>query len=211
VYGAAQDEHKPKFLAELVRVCEAETLPKLIGGDFNIMHRQEHKNNENFNTRWPFVFNAIIENLKLWEIELSGMKFTWANRRNTATYEKLDRVLASVEWEQKFPLVNVRALARAESDHTPLILDSGEQAHLGNRAQFSFELSWLRIEGFAHIIKREWNSITYGNSPMDTWQKKIRHLRSFLRGWAKNLSSLYKKERDHLLYLIDILDKKSCL
>jgi hypothetical protein len=99
VYGGAQDEHKPKFLVELVRVCEAETLPKLIGGDFNIMRRQEDKNNENFNTRWPFIFNAIIKNLDLREIELSGRKFTWANRRNTPTYDKLDRVLESVEWE----------------------------------------------------------------------------------------------------------------
>jgi hypothetical protein len=39
VYGAAQDEHKPTFLAEFVRVCEAEPLPKLVGGDFNIMRR----------------------------------------------------------------------------------------------------------------------------------------------------------------------------
>jgi hypothetical protein len=64
------------------------------------------------------------------------------------TFEKLDRVLASVEWENKFPLVSVRALTRMGSDHTPLFIDSGEQAHLGNKAQFSFELSWLRQEGF---------------------------------------------------------------
>ena len=72
VYGAAQDEHKPDFLAELVRVCELETLPMIIGGDFNIMRRQEDKNKANFNLYWPFVFNAIIESLDLREIELSG-------------------------------------------------------------------------------------------------------------------------------------------
>jgi hypothetical protein len=32
VYGAAQDEHKPEFLAELVCICENETLPILVGG-----------------------------------------------------------------------------------------------------------------------------------------------------------------------------------
>jgi hypothetical protein len=35
VYGAAQDLHKGEFLAELVRTCESETLPMLVGGDFN--------------------------------------------------------------------------------------------------------------------------------------------------------------------------------
>jgi hypothetical protein len=73
-------------------------------------------------------FNAIIENLNLREIALSGRKFT-ASRRQTPTYEKLDRVLASVEWEQKFPLVTVRALTRSGSGHTPLLIDAGIQAH----------------------------------------------------------------------------------
>ena len=67
-YGAAQDEFKPDFLAELVRICENETLPMLVGGDFNIIRRQEEKNNDNFHARWPFIFNAIIESLSLREI-----------------------------------------------------------------------------------------------------------------------------------------------
>jgi hypothetical protein len=44
---------------------------------------------------------------------------------------------------------------------------------------------------------------------MEVWQNKIRHLRSYLRGWAKNLSSVYKNEKERLLLLIDFLDKKA--
>jgi hypothetical protein len=36
VYGAAQDEHKADFLAELLRLSEKEALPLLVGEDFNI-------------------------------------------------------------------------------------------------------------------------------------------------------------------------------
>jgi endonuclease/exonuclease/phosphatase family metal-dependent hydrolase len=144
VYGAAQDDKKPDFHAELVRTCDNETLPLLIGGDFNIIRRKEEKNNDNFNSRWPFMFNAIIESLDLREIALSGRQYTWASRRETPTFEKLDRILASVEWENKFSLVTVRALTRTGSDHTPLLIDLGEQAHTGNKALFSFELSWFR-------------------------------------------------------------------
>jgi hypothetical protein len=143
VYGAAQDALKPNFLAELVRICESENLPMLVGGDFNIIRRQEEKNNDNFNACWPFIFNAIIETLDLREIIMSGRQFTWASRREIPTYEKLDRVLTNVEWEQKFPLVTVCALTRTGSDHTPLLIDFGEAAHIGNRNTFSFELSWM--------------------------------------------------------------------
>ena len=43
VYGAAQPELKPYFLANLVRICGDERLPILVGGDFNIIRRQEEK------------------------------------------------------------------------------------------------------------------------------------------------------------------------
>jgi hypothetical protein len=199
VYGAAQEVHKSAFLAELVRTCESETLPMMVGGDFNIIRKKEEKNNNNFNARWPFVFNAIIEHLNLREIALSGRQFTWASRRQTPTYEKLDRILASIEWEQKFPLVTVRALSRAGSDHTPLLIDSGVKAHLGNKPGFSFELFWLRQEGFFDMIKSEWESVISGCNPMDRWLNKLRHLRHFLKGWAKNLSGTYKKKKEAAL------------
>jgi endonuclease/exonuclease/phosphatase family metal-dependent hydrolase len=80
------------------------------------------------------MFNAIIECLNMREIALSGRQFTLASRRDVPTFEKLDRVLASVVWEQKFPLVSVRTMTTSGSDHTPLLIDSGDQAHLGNQA-----------------------------------------------------------------------------
>jgi hypothetical protein len=209
VYGAAQDRQKPAFLAELVRICENETLPLMVGGDFNIIRRKEEKNNDNFYARWPFIFNAIIESLDLREIALSGRQFTWANRRTIPTYEKLDRILARVEVEQKFPLLSVHALTRSGSDHTPLLLDFGSPAHGGKNLSFSFELSWLKHEGFIDMVKNEWCSVQNESSPIESWQKKIRHLRQFLRGWARNISGEYKKEKDRLLNIIDSLDIKA--
>ena len=120
-------------------------------------------------------------------LELSCRQFPWANRREVPKYEKLDRFLASVEWEQNFPLVSVHALTRSGSDHTPLVIDSGDHAHLGNNAKFSFDLSWLRREGFFEMICREWRATSGGSSPIERWQHKIRHLMQFFRGWAKTL------------------------
>ena len=114
-----------------------------------------------------------------------------------------------MEWEHKFPLVSVRALSRTSSDHTPLLIDSGEQAHLGNASSFSFELSWLREDGFKELIQREWNTFTHGNSPIEIWKNKIRHVRRFLKGWAKNQSGKYKMAKEKWLKIIDELDIKA--
>ena len=209
VYGAAQAEFKPDFLADLVRVCGSEQLPILVGGDFNIIRRRDEKNNDNFDGRWSFMFNTIIESLDLREIELSGRKFTWANAMPNPTYEKLDRVLASVAWEQKFPVVTVQALSRGISDHTPLLLDSGGATYSGNKNVFSFEMAWFEREGFLDLVAREWAKDVGGRSAIERWQNKIRHLRSFLRGWAKHLGGVYKVEKERLLSLIQTLDIKA--
>ena len=58
------------------------------------------------------MFIAVIESLDLSELALSGRQFTWASRRETPTYEKLDSVLGSIDWEQKIPLVSDRSLTR---------------------------------------------------------------------------------------------------
>ena len=83
------------------------------------------------------------------------------------TYEKLDRVLTSVEWEQKFPLVTVQALQRGISDHTPLLVDSGEATHVGNRNTFCFELGWFEREGFMELIAAEWARDMGGSSSVE--------------------------------------------
>jgi endonuclease/exonuclease/phosphatase family metal-dependent hydrolase len=105
------------------------------------MRHIREKNKNNFNPRWLFLFNAVIDSFDLREIELSGRQFTWANSLPDLTYEKLDRVLMSIEWELKYPLVTVRALDRGISDHTPLILETGDPAFSGQPKQFKMELS----------------------------------------------------------------------
>jgi hypothetical protein len=47
-----------------------------------------------------------------------------------------------------------------------------------------------------------------GGTPMERWQCKIRRLRQHLRGWAKNVSGHYKKEKKEILNTQDMLDKK---
>lgn len=82
-------------------------------------------------------------------------------------------------------------------------------AHGGNKAAFSFELSWFEREGFYDLVTAEWAKETIGDSNVDGWQNKIRHHRQFLRGWAKSASGAYRKEKERLLALINAVDIKA--
>jgi hypothetical protein len=55
------------------------------------------------------------------------------------TYEKLDRVLASTEWEINFPLAKVEARDRNISDHTPLVVSTGASTQQSGSRPFRFE------------------------------------------------------------------------
>ncbi|WVZ69841.1 hypothetical protein U9M48_018567 [Paspalum notatum var. saurae] len=79
VYGPAQEDQKQRFLTELAHLLSKETVPMVIGGDFNIMRGPQEKSKGNFKNRWPFLFNAVIDVYNLRELELSRRQFTWAN------------------------------------------------------------------------------------------------------------------------------------
>jgi hypothetical protein len=152
------------------------------------------KNNDRFNGRWLTLFNACIESLNLGELVLLGCKFTWANSAPVPTFKKLDRVLVSTDWEQKFPLSSVEALIRELSDHTPLLLDMGNASHRGNNCNFKFELSWLTREDFHETIAKVWQEENRGDTPMKKWQNKIRTACRFLRGWGKMWSEKIERK-----------------
>jgi hypothetical protein len=195
-------------LRELVQTCSAENLPLLVGGDFNIIRSPHEKNNNSYEDKWPFLFNDVINNLDLRELELSGRQYTWANNLQSPTYKKLDRVLVSTECELKYPKVIVHTLTRGVSDHTPLMLDTGLSAPQST-PKFKFELSWLLKDGFYDMIAEIWQTENKGSMPMEKWQNKIRALRRYLREWAKNMNGIYKKEKKELTLKIEQLDRKA--
>jgi hypothetical protein len=65
--------------------------------------RDKDKNNTNYNRAMVGRFRRFINDLALKEIPLHGRKHTWSNQQNSPTLVKLDRVLCSVDWEEKFP------------------------------------------------------------------------------------------------------------
>ena len=54
-----------------------------------------------------------------------------------------------------------------------------------------------------------WKAENRGTSPLQRWQNKIRTVRRYLRGWAKNQVGQNKKKKSFLLQQLDILDRKA--
>jgi hypothetical protein len=59
------------------------------------------------------------------------------------------------------------------------------------------------------MVAKVWQRASTGNSPMQRWQDKIRAVRRWLRGWAKNLVGENKRKKCFLTAQLDILDRKA--
>ena len=68
------------------------------------------------------------------------------------------------EWEFKYPMVTVHALDRGVSDHSPLLLDTGDPSFTGTAKQFKMELSWLTHNKFKERVIKIWNKPVGGHN-----------------------------------------------
>lgn len=143
--------------------------------------------------RWSVLFNAIISQGELMEIQLSGRRYTWSNNHENPTYELLDRVLVSPSWEDTFPLVTVTALSRELSDHTPLLISTGVVTK--NPRQFKFENCWFLRPDLEDIVTKVWGQSFNGKDSLDIWHNKSKKLRQTLKGWNANIESAAKKQK----------------
>jgi exonuclease III len=122
VYGPQGNDAKIQFLQELHDIRAPCLGPWLVAGDFNLIYRDEDKNNSNLNRAMMGRFRKLIHDLALKELHLHGRKFTWSNHQDFPTLVRLDRVLCSVDWEDIFPNCLLQSTASDDSDHCPLLL-----------------------------------------------------------------------------------------
>lgn len=203
VYGAAQAEQKAEFLTELAKEFYSQGSPLVVGGDFNILRKESEKNKIGGYTKWSFIFNSIIDQENLREVQMSGRQFTWCNFQDSPTLEKLDRVFINNEWEDIYPLTTVRTLVRAMSDHNPMLMETGQ--NMAPQSIFRFEQSWFLREDLTSVVEEIWNSDYRGDS-MERWQKKLKFLRKKLKGWNKNWEGEYRRRKKEIMDKIEEID-----
>lgn len=84
------------------------------------------KSNGIFSHKWADSFNSWISKWALIELNPSNRRFTWTNNQDPPILSKIDRIFVTSSWDAAFPLSSIKALDRLPSDHSPLVIDSGD-------------------------------------------------------------------------------------
>jgi hypothetical protein len=90
-----------------------------------------------------------------------------------------------------------------------LLLNTGVSTNNRQQPLFKFEQGWLIRDDFYDLVDAKREAETRGITAMEKWQNKIRSLRQFFRGWAKNIVVHNKQEKKVLISMIHDLDKKA--
>ena len=102
VYGPQGEQDKLLFINELRGLKHVVKPRWLILGDFNLITKAAHKNNQYLNSRLIGSFRSALNHLELKEMRLSGRKFTWYNAQENPVLTKIDRFFHSDDWDELF-------------------------------------------------------------------------------------------------------------
>ncbi|XWS18039.1 hypothetical protein CRYUN_Cryun32bG0008000 [Craigia yunnanensis] len=91
-------------------------------------------------------FQEMIRDSDLNEVHFKGQQFTWFGmKEGELIKERLDRVLANLEWLELFHKIQVFNLPAVGSDHSPIVVDTDFNDGKAVR-RFKFEAKWLLVE-----------------------------------------------------------------
>ena len=179
-------------------------LPLVLMGDFNeVISLEERKGAEQF-TPSMRELGEFFQDLQLLDMEI-GQKFTWV-RRNAAS--RLDRILVTQEFVDKFQNIQVCCKSRMLSDHAPLVLFT-TNITWGPCPFRSLDI-WLEEPNFLKVFKKEWvqmasfsfvQKLKAIKRPLRKWNQEVfGHIDSKISTFQKELDSLDNKaECDELL------------
>ncbi|KAM1181487.1 hypothetical protein ACFX19_000085 [Malus domestica] len=96
-------------------------------------------------------FRELINDCGLSDLCFNGNSFTWFTRittRHGGVKERLDRCMASLNWQSLFPLSPVNHLDQSKSNHLPILLCTKGESERSSRRRptFRFEEFWTHHE-----------------------------------------------------------------
>ena len=175
----------------------------LIVGDFNLIRRPEDINIVGGDINLMLKFNEAISNLKLMEIPLHGLSFTWSNRQREPLLQRLDWFFISQEWSMVYPETRAKTLPRDISDHVSCLVSF--KSKIPKPKIFRFENFWLQFEEFMFIFQSTWIGHQNLTDKAKNLTAKFKITRKVLKEWQQSLPKI-DKIVGHIKLLIEFTD-----
>ncbi|PKU84697.1 Putative ribonuclease H protein [Dendrobium catenatum] len=185
VYAANSPQERTPLWKHLTNLADSISSPWIIMGDFNCYKDFKDKVG-GAHTHFSRLgeLNGWMFNSGTIDLNSVGLRYTWFNGRlDDPIHIKLDRMVVNQYWLDCFPLSYYKVVPPLCSDHSPLLLQSGQHSNLAGR--FQFKNFWLQFNGFWDILFTAFSTHFVG-SPIANLFGKLKELKCLLKQktWA---------------------------
>ncbi|XP_075088447.1 uncharacterized protein LOC142170438 [Nicotiana tabacum] len=126
-----------------------------------------------------------VERIELWDslyAMASDMTIPWAEE--DCIFKRLDRCLANLEFQQRFPGVEITHLSKIGSDHCPMLIKCDIETP-PIKKPFRFLNFWVKHETFKSVVKANWQA-DFSADPFILFNHKLKKLKKALSSWSKS-------------------------
>jgi len=179
-----------------------------VAEDFNAIRCAGERRGQNYSANYNSEirsFNKFIEDSSLVDIPLVGRKFTWYKPNGTVK-SRIDGVLVSLEWLEKWPGSKLYAEGRSVSDHCALIL---KEVNIDwDPKPFRCLDVWQKDDRFKELVRNKWASYDIRGNSLYVLKEKLKRLKFDIRNWNKYVFGDVNKQRVDLEKRVQDLDGK---
>ncbi|KAG2685682.1 hypothetical protein I3760_10G136900 [Carya illinoinensis] len=104
-------------------------------------------------------FNICLQNCGVMDMRSQGALMTWCNGQSglARSWARLDRCFLNSIFLNCYPNVFSKVLSRSISDHSPLVIQMGEDLFRYGPSPFRFQFMWTDHANFFRFMKGNWN------------------------------------------------------
>ncbi|KAK8569220.1 hypothetical protein V6N12_007752 [Hibiscus sabdariffa] len=151
LYTPNDASERKSVFAELENLIKSENLIWILGGDFNSVRGQDEKIGFSFNASSSEVLNDFIEETSLFDLPLSGSRFTWSNARDHGIFCRLDRVFVSPELLHILPGISLQVLPKTISYHN--LIQVSVRSFVAGPRPFKIFNHWMDDKTFNRMLR----------------------------------------------------------
>ncbi|XP_028095364.1 uncharacterized protein LOC114295342 [Camellia sinensis] len=158
--------------------------PWCLVGDFNEIRPLGERRGCSRKDKGMRDFNQFIENLELTDPPMMGRQFAWCNSNDGRRWSRIDRVLMSSKWVERFNF-KLWGLERSLSDnYPPKLMEDGRDWGL---RPFRFINAWSLHPQFQEFVKKSWNDSDISGWAGYVIMKKLKSLRFAFKKWNSDV------------------------
>ncbi|XP_048493001.1 uncharacterized protein LOC125493579 [Beta vulgaris subsp. vulgaris] len=184
VYGFNNPSSRNELWSGLKNIAGHMKSPWILMGDFNALSEVEDRVGSTVRNSEVAPMRECLLTCELVDVKASGRHFTWNNKQegNDRVFSRIDRVIATHDWVDKYDMAEASFLPEGNYDHTPILLCVYPDE--AQKRPFKFHNMWCNHNSLLTTVRQAWEGNVQG-SAMYKVCMKLKKVKAALRNMNK--------------------------